>query len=214
MAVYTYKNVLQRIADLTSLVDISSHEERLKRLIYKAAIDSFSAVNLITKNNTVIEVIEGLAEKPCDLLRLLRVYAVNGVPQHESDYRLGTHMEPTRLQKGWTYDHNARYIKPSWVRNGHVAISYYAIPTVELEDGEEAVMISYEQLDYCAYKAASILMRDEAGKGTINYNIYLEFKDEAEGQMHVALSSMRKVSIDQMESQSWFMRNAQFFNPR
>ena len=222
MATYTYREVLQRIDDITDLIDSSAMEQRLKRLIYKAAIDSMSAQSLITKTNVIVKVVEGLAEKPCDLLRLLRVLPVNNNqpthdPNHKDGYRNRTQMEPTRLSKGVGYDHDSKYIKPSWVRNGYVSLAYYAVPTTKfVEDGEEyeEVMISYDQLDYCAYEAIRIVLLDEVGRGNINMAMYQIYEQEAGYKFNVAVGNARQLSIDDMESMAWFNRNAQFFNLR
>ena len=221
MQTYTYKEVLQRIEDLTDLIDVSALEKKLKRLIYKAAIDSMSAQSLLTKTD-VIDVVEGLAKKPCDLLRLLRVKPYNVKSSTIQDntigdryYRNRTPMEPTRLGKSTSYDHDSRYIKPSWVRNGQVIISYLAVPVIETEkDGKtiEEVAISYDQLDYCAYEAARIVLRDEAARGNIAYPIYQSFEQESDWKFNVATGNSFQFSIDDMESQAWFGRNAQFYN--
>jgi hypothetical protein len=222
MQTYTYREVLQRISDLTDLVDVSSMEQKLKRLIYKAAIDSMNANILLTKANVTLEVVDGLAEKPCDLIRLLRVHPVSGTMigidgLGRNGLRNRTPMEPTRLQKVQGYDHNGKYIKPSWVRNGYINISYYAVPTMtEVVDGVEVeeIAISYDQLDYCAYEAIRLVLRDEAARGNVPYQIYQEFNQESEFKFNVAVGNSWQLSIDDMESMAWFSRNSQFFNLR
>jgi len=215
MKILTYKNVLQRISDLTDLVDISTHQPRLKRLIYKAAIDSKAASALITKTGVPLQVINGLAEKPCDLIRLLRVHS--SFSPTDTGARLGEPMEPTRLHKKG-YDHDATYIKPISTRNGFITIDYYAIPFIDItdEDGNvcQELSISHEQLDYCAYEAISIILRDEWARNKINANVYLVFEEKATDCFYVAKGSMRNFTIDQMESTTWMLRNAQFFNTK
>lgn len=213
MSVLTYKNVLLRISDLTDLVDVSAHRERLKRIIYRAAIDSRPAVAMLTKSMYPLQVINGLAEKPCDLIRLLRVHAPSSI--NDTGPRLGEAMEPTRLTK-YGYDHDSAYIKPSGIRSGTIYIDYYAVPlvTVTDESGQECqeLMIGQEQLDYCAYEGIRIILRDELARGKMNANVYMLFEEEAQNAFQSALSNTRQITIDQMEATAWMMRNAQFFN--
>lgn len=215
MQTYTYREVLQRISDLTDLVDVSAMEQKLKRLIYKAAIDSMSANTLLTKSNVVVPVVEGLAEKPCDLIRLLRVIPASSY--HNDDRRRRTPSEPTHLHKSMGYDHDGKYIKPSWVRNGHISLIYYAIPTmVQVIDGKEVeeICINYDQLDYCAYEAIRLVLRDEAARQRVPYQVYQEFNQESEFKFNVALGNSWQLSVDDMESMAWFNRNSQYFNLR
>lgn len=216
MRTLTYHNVLQRIDDITDLIDTSSMLPRLKRLIYKAALESMAAQSLITKHK-VLDVIDGLAEKPCDLIRLLRVHPYksngNGRTVANEDFRNRTSYEPTRLDRRVGTDHDSRYIKPSWVRNGKILISYYAVPMIEYE-GKEELAISMDQLDYCAYEAVRIVLRDEVGRGNVAMAMYQLFEDEAGRKFNVAVGNANQLSIDDIESMAWFNRNAQFFNLR
>ena len=196
------------------MVDVSAHLPRLKRIIYKAAIDSKAASTLIPKS-AVLPVINGLAEKPCDLIRLLRVHAGNSIT--DDGIRTGEPVEVLHLRKKG-YDHNSQYIKHSNIRNGNIRIDYYAIPFIETEDENgntcQELLISHEQMDYCAYLAISIILRDEWARQKISGQVYQEFSEHASWAYNAALGSARNFSIDQLESAAWMLRNGQFFNTK
>lgn len=213
---------MQRITDLAGFIDVSSNLPRIKRLIYKAAIDSRSAVSLITKTAIPVEVYNGIGELPCDLLRLLRAYGNgvqnsphNSVPNRKG-YRTGELMESTRLNQFGKYDKTNTHIKPSWIREGVIYIDYYAVPTVNITDESgntiQEVQINPSQLDYCAYEVIRILVRDEMVQGKMHGNVYQLFDEEATNHFHVAIGDTKQLSIDDMESAAWMMRNGQFFN--
>jgi hypothetical protein len=210
---------LQRITDLAAFVDVSANLPRIKRLIYKAAIDSRPAIALITKAGVPVEISNGIGELPCDLIRLLRAYGnpnPNNTVPHKKAYRTGESMEPTRLNQYGKYDKTNTHIKPSWIREGRIHIDYYALPTVTVMDdaGNECqeIQVSPSQLDYCAYECIRILARDELITGKLRPDVYALFEEEAASQYLVAVGDPRQLSIDDMESMAWMARNAQFFN--
>lgn len=213
MKVLTYRNVLQRITDLADFIDVSANLPRIKRLIYKAAIDSRAAISMITKTAVPVTVTNGVGELPCDLLRLLRAYGSGS-----GEYRSGHTMEPARLKRSGRYDKTNTHIKPSWLREGTIYIDYYAVPTIEItdENGEtcQEIQIQPSQLDYCAYEVIRILARDELVRGKMRPDVYGLFEEEAMNHYQVAVGDPRQITIDEMESAAWMMRNAQFFNLR
>lgn len=217
MKTYTYKNVLLRIKDITDLIDVDANEQRLRRLINKAAIESISVYNFITKH-VEVDVVNGIGELPCDLFRLLRAYPISNNGVNDLNSRSQEQMEPTRLYQQYKYDKSDAFIKPDWIRTGKIGVSYYAVPTTEVlnSKGEpcQEIAIDFEQLDYCANEAARFLMRDEFARGKINGQVYQLFAQEAEERLIAAVNNTRKVSIDQMESALWMSRNAQFFNTK
>lgn len=196
---------------------MSANLPRIKRLIYKAAIDSRAAISMITKTVVPVEVKNGIGELPCDLLRLLRVYG-NDNDTNKHQYRTGRPMERHNLRQFGRYDKTNTHIKPSWLREGTVYIDYYAIPTIEVIDDNgdscQEIQINPSQLDYCAYEVIRILARDELIRGKIHGNVYSLFEEEAANHYHVAVGDPRQLTIDDMESAAWMMRNAQFFNLR
>lgn len=167
---------------------------------------------MITKAAVPVRVTNGIGELPCDLLRLLRAYGGN------SNSRTGDTMEPTRLKSSGRYDKTNTHIKPSWLREGTIFIDYYAVPTVEVtdENGEvcQEIQVAPSQLDYCAYEVIRILARDELVRGKMRGDVYGLFEEEAANHYQVAIGDTRQLSIDDMESAAWMMRNAQFFNLR
>ena len=213
MKVLTYRNVLQRITDLADFIDVSSNLPRIKRLIYKCAIDSRAAISMITKTAVPVQITNGIGELPCDLLRLLRAYGDNS---HGA--RTGDAMESTRLKSFGRYDKTNTHIKPSWIREGTIYIDYYAVPTVEVtdENGQscQEIQVAPSQLDYCAYEVIRILARDELVRGKMRPDVYGLFEEEAANHFQVAIGDTRQLSIDDMESTAWMLRNAQFFNLR
>ena len=204
------------------MIDVDTHKPRLKRLIRKAAIDSLAAISLIEKTNIPVKVKNGQGELPCDLLRLLRVVGSSAdsgdlLNSWHRDGRTREVMEPTHLHTYRSYDHNSHYIKPTWVREGVIYIDYYAVPMVEIVDKGKTYMdvgIHPDALDYCAYEAARIIMRDMAARGQVDFAIYQVFDEEAANKLHVAVGSINKISIDQVEEMAFLQRNAQFFNQR
>jgi hypothetical protein len=88
---------------------------------------------------------------------------------------------------------------------------------IEVEDNGKKYMdvaIHPDSLDYCAYEAARIIMRDMAARGQVEFAIYQVFDEEAANKLHVAVGSINKISIDQVEEMAFLQRNAQFFNQR
>jgi hypothetical protein len=200
---------------------VSSNLPRIKRLIYKAAIDSRGAVSFITKTAIPVTVTNGIGELPCDLIRLLRAYgapSANSTIPNRKGYRTGELMEPTRLNQHGKYDKTNTHIKPSWVREGTIYVDYYAVPTVNITDESgntiQEVQINPEQMDYCAYEVIRILVRDEMVQGKMRGDVYQMFDEEATNHFHVAVGSAKQLSIDDMESAAWMMRNGQFFNSK
>jgi hypothetical protein len=192
---------------------VSANLPRIKRLIYKSAIDSRAAISMITKSCIPVDIVNGIGELPCDMLRLLRAYGNN-----MSQFRTGNSMEKNHLGHKGKYDKTNTHIKPSWIREGTIFIDYYAVPTVEVmqEDGTtcQEIQISPSQLDFCAYEVIRILARDELVRGKMNGNVYALFEEEASAHYQVAIGDPRQLSIDDMESAAWMMRNAQFYNLR
>jgi len=172
---------------------------------------------MITKTAVPVQVTNGIGELPCDLLRLLRAYGQDtSIANSKNNYRTGETMEPTRLSRFGKYDKTQTHIKPSWLREGTIYIDYYAVPTVTIlqDDGSycEEIQIAPSQLDYCAYEVIRILARDLLVQGKIRGDVYSLFEEEAMNHYQVAVGDPRQLSIDDMESAAWMLRNAQFYN--
>ena len=168
---------------------------------------------MITKTVVPVKIVNGIGELPCDLIRLLRAYGDgSGGP------RTGNAMEPSRLKSFGRYDKTNTHIKPSWIREGTIYIDYLAVPTIEVTDeaGETCseLQIQPSQLDYCAYEVIRILARDELVRGKMRPDVYGLFEEEAMNHYQAAVGDPRQLSIDDMESTAWMLRNAQFFNLR
>lgn len=206
---FSYKAVLSRIQDETDLVDVKANEQRLKRLIWKAAVDSYTGDSLMTKQD-VIDIKNGMGELPCDLIRLLRSREAG------QSYTLPSkRWNPAESAYDHHYDNvaenNGQYIKPGF-RTGRLWIAYYAVPTIT--EGDETTPAIYNsQVDYCAFYAICKLLRDDWARGKINANVYATFESDRDGAYHAALSSYEHVSIDDIEYTMWLQRNAMFYSP-
>ena len=115
------------------------------------------------------------------------------------------------------YDKTETHIFPSNMRRGQMALFYYGIPVVEVKGDDgivcQEIAINQRQLDYCAYEAARILLRDDFARGKINGQVYQLFAQEAEEKI-AAVFSGKGLSVDQLEALTWMNRNAQFFNTK
>lgn len=173
---------------------------------------------MVTKTDVPVAIKNGVGELPCDLIRLLRAYT--GVTTTPESYDLyeGEQMTPRNLNTNGNYQHDGTFIRPSGVRTGTILIDYYAVPTIEYVDegGQKCteMAIRMDQLDYCAYEAARIMLRDLAARRLIDPSIYQVFNEEAENHFHVAVGNATMMSIDQLEKVHWMNRNAQFFNAK
>jgi len=214
-----------RISDLTRHVDVAAEEPRLKRLIYQAAVMSTSVDSIITRTGVQIEVHNGIGELPCDLYRLLRVYPLTGNIYGITGDVLGNNiygtrtqstMDVTKLNLAGKYDYNDNFIKPAWVREGMIAIDYYAIPTLEVPQADGTtcleLSISMEQMEYRAYDSIATFFRDKWISGKVSEGMYREWESKADGFFRKAKHSLRRISIDKMEGMAWLSRNGQFFN--
>ena len=172
---------------------------------------------MITKTVVPVKVTNGIGELPCDLIRLLRAYGSDN-DTGKSVVRTGEAMERNNLKQYGKYDKTNTHIKPSWLREGTIYVDYYAVPTVEImdENGDscQELQINPSQLDYCAYEVIRILARDELVRGKMRPDVYGLFEEEAQGHYQAAIGDTRQLSVDDMESAAWMLRNAQFFNLR
>lgn len=186
---------------------------------------SSSVDSMITRAGEQIQIVNGLGELPCDLYRLLRAYPLTGNIYGISGDVLGNNiygtrtqstMDVTKLNIAGKYDYSDQFIKPAWIRNGVIAIDYYAIPTVDIPQADgtscKELIINVEQMEFCAYEAISILMRDEWIAGRVPETVYRTFEDRADGLYKKAKHSLRRISIDKVEAMAWLGRNGQFFN--
>jgi len=99
--------------------------------------------------------------------------------------------------------------------NSHGARTGDAIEVMD-ENGQscQEIQVAPSQLDYCAYEVIRILARDELVRGKMRPDVYGLFEEEAANHFQVAIGDTRQLSIDDMESTAWMLRNAQFFNLR
>lgn len=217
----TYKHVLTRISDLTTVVDVEANKARLIRLIRHNAIVSMSVSSLIQKSAVPVQIENGIGELPCDLWRLLRA----NVPIRNNTYKKGYYngnrvrnaMEPNNLQVLNSYGHDGQYIKPSNMRSGTIYISYLAVPMIEVTDDGNTFMdvaIHPDSLDYCAYESAHTVLLDMVARGEIDPYIEQKFEQRSGWAINVATGSTNKLSIDDVEGMAFMLRNAQFFNLR
>lgn len=199
METVDYRAVLGFIQDQAgSFVDIDSEKGRLKRLIHKAALDIKSPAYLISKG-VEIEVHNGIAKMPCDLIRILRV-------QHPNGGKID-----------WNRQGGNEAIKVA-ILSGTIHLYYMAIPltTIHDEDGEEQVIaILPEQIDYLGHYAISIYLREEWIAGRMPRDRF-EYWDtilvpEARAK---AKGGASLTSIDEMERLLFIMRNGQFIGRR
>lgn len=185
---HSWRAVKSRITDLTSLVDVESQEDRVKNLIFKKAIDSIDvkSLHLIEKD---IPVENGMAELPCDLVRLLRV----------QETQTG---HPIKVRQ------DGAYLKAPFP-SGTVRVRYYSLP---YKDDEP--IVHYDQIDYIAYYVICILMLEDVARKKIDPAIYAEFKDQRDIEYHKHKASVRTLSIEDFESAIWMMRNGLYRNIR
>lgn len=188
MRYHTWKAVVSRIKDLTSLVDVETQQQRVKNLIFKKAVDSID-VKTLSLEDRLIDVKNGMAELPCDLVRLLRT------------------QEPTTGQN-IKVRQDGSYLKAPYP-SGQVRIHYYSLP---YKDDEP--IVHYDQIDYISYYVICVMMLDDVAMKKIDPAIYAEFKDMRDLEYHKHKASMRTISIEDMESSLWMMRNGLYLNPR
>lgn len=177
MKYYTYKDVIAKIRDITRVIDIDAEAGRLERIIIQRAADRYppSAYEVHWK---IVQVENGLAEVPCDSIRVLRVMTT----KHE---KIG-------------YRQDGVYIKPSHPHH-ELVIFYYALPKITV-DGVEQVAILYDMIDYLAYEAIYCVILDGLQTGTINPNYYQIIERERDKAMYKLNASFRTVSIDAEEN--------------
>jgi len=195
METVDYRSVLGFIKDQAGdIVDIDTNKGRLKRLIHKAALDIKSPVYLIT-TQADIDVQNGIARMPCDLIRILRITNLHN--QHI----------------GWNRQGGNEAVQVG-ILSGKIRVYYKAIPTKKIhdEDGEEDVIaILPEQIDYLGHYAISIFMREEWVAGRMPRDRF-EYWDsilvpEARAK---AKGGASLTSIDELEQMTYMMRNGQF----
>jgi len=210
----SYKAVISFINTETDLIDTGANKSRLKKLIHWAAVQSYTSETRVEKISRV-EIKEGVGELPCDLLRLLRVFPsghVRGGAGFSTD-RVNDQVAPRH--SGVPYQSDNNMIRMRDMRNGFVEVSYYAMPTVTINDNGKDVevpAINHAQIEYCAYYAISRMLRDRFIRGVISADAYMIFKEEKDRAYRMATSSYDLISIDEMEYDLWMGRNAKYFN--
>lgn len=195
MQTVDYRAVLGFIKDQAGdLIDVNKDRERIKRLIHKCIVDVKSCVYLI--NRIVdIEVVDGIATLPCDLIRILRI----------------TDTKNNKI--GWNRQSGNSAVKVN-MRIGTIRVYYRGIPTMVIhsESGQEEVLaILPEQIDYAGHYAISILLREQWVRGLIPADKFQYWDTVLVPEARSKAKGMASLtSIDEMERMLWMQRNGQF----
>jgi hypothetical protein len=151
-----WKTVIGVIQRKTKLIDVQAEKERIRSLIYQAALKSTSSEYLEWKDE-VVDVANGLAKLPCDLIRLLKAFDASG-------HTIKTH------RKG-------EYIQAPY-KTGKLRIHYYAMPLVEDSDGEMNPLLYYEFMDWYVWFVIHTYMFDEWMQGNIPSDRWMYIENE------------------------------------
>lgn len=194
MKYYTSDDVIARMRDETDLVDVDTQLPRVRRLIMEAAIGSLTAESFKVEYSVDVPVNNGIAAAPCGMIRLLRSFD-------------GTTGKPVSVRN------DTVVLKPADINVRSLRVVYYGLPTVE-RNGMQEPAIMYAQIQYCALYVICKLLRDDYARGKIPSDVLARFEQERDLAYNKALTDTYRVSIDDMERNLWFMRNAQFIRPR
>lgn len=190
MQLIDWKTVIGLIQRKTKLIDVEAEKERVKSLIFTAALKSSSSEWLVWKDE-VVDVKNGLAKLPCDLIRLLKAF--NNIGE----------VIPSRR--------NGEYLAAPY-KEGKVRIHYYAIPLVEGEDGEKLPLLLYEFSDWYVWYVIHTFMFDEWMQGNIPSDRWAYIENEYQNAYDQAMGSIDLLSITDLEEQLYMMRNGIFFD--
>lgn len=191
MRYFSWRDVLQKISDITRLVDVDAEAGRLERIILQKAMDHFPPSAMLQKTEKV-KVENGIAQAPCNSTRVLRVTDTHG---GKIGYRqTGVYIYPSRPHK-------------------ELIVYYYTLPTVSI-DGEETPVILYDMIDYLAYEAARMVLLDGLQTGTTNPNFYQVLVMESEKAYYKMKNSLRTISLDYQENMLQLNQTIMFYQNR
>ena len=190
MQIINWKTIAGLIQRKTKLIDVEAEKERIKSLIHTAALKSSSSEWLVWKDE-VLEVKNGLAKLPCDLIRLLRAFDNTGIEI------------PGRR--------NGEYLAAPY-KTGKIRVHYYAIPLVEGDDGEMLPTLLYEFSDWYVWYVIHTFMFDEWMEGKISADKWAYIEMQYDNAYDQAMGSIDLLSMTDMEEQLFMMRNGIFYD--
>jgi len=190
MQIIDWKTVMGLIQRKTKLIDVEAEKERIKSLIHTAALKSSSSEWLVWRE-AVVDVKNGLAKLPCDLIRLLKAFD-----------NVGNIISGRR---------NGEYLSAPY-KEGKIQIHYYAIPLVETPDGEKLPMLLYEFSDWYVWYVIHTFMFDEWMEGRIPSDRWSYIENEYINAYDQAMGSIDLLSITDLEEQLFMMRNGIFYD--
>lgn len=179
----TILGVIQR--EVPNLIDIEAQKERLKDLIHHKALRTATSEWLcwIEKKITVEN---GIAQLPCDLVRLLKVF-------------------DDKMCEIQVNRDNTAYLKAPCLK-GCLYIHYYGIPMME-EDGEEVPSLIYEFSDYYAWSVIKSVLQEKWIEGKIGDSKWAWIERQEDLHFDAAISNTNLYSITDLEEQVWLMQN-------
>lgn len=175
---------------MPTIIDVQAQKERIKSLIHQAALRTATSEWLEWREE-VLEVKNGLAQLPCDLIRLLKVLDAFGCNLH--------------VDKDAT-----AVIKPPF-KEGKVVIHYYAIPTKEV-DGEVVPSLVYEYAHYYAWYCIHAILKEDWIMGKIASDRFGWIEQRMDQEYDAALGNTNLYSITDLEEQLWMMQNGGLFD--
>jgi len=195
MQYITWKSVVgiiqREVPKLT--LDVEAEKERIRDLIHHKALKMAPAEWLEHKSCIELCVKNGIAQLPCDMIRLLRVVDYSG------------HILHSKM--------NAKSVIKAPYKEGKVFIDYYAIPMVK-EDEEEIIALKYEYIDYYAWSVIESLLQEDYIEGKIPENRWRWIQQKADGHYDAAIGNVNLFSITDLEEKTWMIRNGGYLNGR
>ena len=186
----TWKTVAGLIQRKTKLIDVEAEKERIKSLIFTAALKSSSSEWLVWRE-AVVDVKNGLAKLPCDLIRLLKAFDNVG------------NIIPGRR--------NGEYLSAPY-KEGKIQVHYYAIPLIQQEDGERLPMLLYEFSDWYVWYVIHTFMFDEWMEGRLTSDRWAYIEMQYDNAFDQAMGSIDLLSITDLEESLYMMRNGIFYD--
>lgn len=185
-----WKTVIGVIQRKTKLIDVAAETERIKSLIYQAALKSTSSEYLEWRDE-VIDVKNGLAKLPCDLVRLLKAFSASG--------------------DVYSAQRKGEYIQAPY-KEGKIRIHYYAMPLQEDEQGNKYPVLYYEFMDWYVWSVIHTFMFDEWMEGKIPSDRWAYIENEFSNAYDQVMGSIDLMSITDMEQQLYMMRNGIYYD--
>lgn len=186
----TVVGIIQR--EMPTLIDVQSQKERIKGLIHLAALRTATS-EWLQWTEVKIKVKNGLAQLPCDLIRLLKVYDVHGNELH-------------------IQSNGSAYLKPTF-KEGEIIIHYYAMPLEDV-DGEQMPSLIYEYANYYAWYCIHSILKEDWIIGKIPSDRFAWIEQRMDNEYDAALSNTNLYSITDLEEQLFMMQNGIFYNNR